>query len=152
MATAPKIKTKFIEKTHEKVWNITDHPQTDVKVQNLMVAGKAVLPGQAVKVPLEVLEDAKKLQQLVEAKMVHIGSQPPADYLAAKESLRAVIPAGASRAHGERNPGGGEKVVAALKAAPAKVAVELADTVAVSEKVEVAKAEEKKGNGGRGRR
>lgn len=101
MATTVKAKTKFIEKKTTKVWNTSDHPDTDVESQNIMVMGKQVLPGAAIKVPVERMQNPKKLQHMVSLGMAHIGDQPPDDYVAAKSIVRVKLPAGVQRSHGD---------------------------------------------------
>jgi hypothetical protein len=112
---ATQVKTKFIEKTHERVWNISDHPKTKVLAQAVMVAGQTILPGRSIKVPLDRMENPKKLQKAVDAGLIVVGEQPPADYLLSKGLLRAHVKTSNTRSHGERVKGGGKKVMEDIK-------------------------------------
>jgi hypothetical protein len=84
-----------------RVWNISDHPATKVVSRMITIFGQPCAPGRYVLVNDEQLKDAHKLDQDVAAKMLYVGDQPPADYVAAKATPRAPFPKGASRAHGQ---------------------------------------------------
>jgi hypothetical protein len=83
------------------IWNISDHPATDVKPMVVMVLGKNIAPGRCLKVSAEDLAVAKKVQKLAGDKVVHIGKDLPADYISAKKGTKATLSKGIARAHGE---------------------------------------------------
>src|SRR6185295_16578874 len=116
MAVKSKVKTKFVEKTHGKVWNVSDHPETDTPATPLVIGGQVVMPGSAAKIPLDVLENPTKLKAAAAAGFVHIGDQPPSDYLKAKHPPRVTLPANVKRAHG---PSGAPAAEKPAQAAPA---------------------------------
>ena len=77
-----------------RVWNITDDANNpDVTPHNRMVLGKVVKPGRSVKVDEARLKLAHKVKRQVEAKLLHIGNQPPAGYVRQKKPPRAVVDA-----------------------------------------------------------
>lgn len=85
----------------QKVWNLTDWPGKDYDVSSLVLFGKTVSPGGAVRVPLEVLKGATRLQAMVKAGFVSVGSTPPKSYLVAKGKVAARVPKEHSRSHGD---------------------------------------------------
>ena len=101
--------------TTERIWNITDHPTTDVEARTLMILGRSCLPGRYVQVDSELLKNAHKLQEDVKKHLVFIGAQPPAAYTQSKKPTRAPYPKGSAREHGEL------PVEAIAAAAPATV-------------------------------
>src|SRR5574337_229278 len=82
----------------EKVWNITDHPNTKVREQALVIFGQTVLPGSYVKVPASRLKNAHKLKKEIAAQMAHVGAEPPADYAGAKTPVALTLPKTHARA------------------------------------------------------
>jgi hypothetical protein len=126
----------------EKVWNISDHPNTKVPAQNLVLFGKVVMPGQYVKVPASRLARAHKLEKDVKDMLAFVGDQPPADYLTAKEPPSVSLPGGASRARFVPGTAAGPTVKeASVEKAPEPTVVEASE-----------KPEEGRRNGGRSRR
>jgi hypothetical protein len=77
----------------ERVWNITDGPNPKVKSQTMVVLGRVLKPGRAVQVDAERLKTATKVHAEVALGHLHIGPNPPADYLAMKKPPRAVADA-----------------------------------------------------------
>lgn len=103
---APKVKAGqpvtviSAQKTTERVWNLSDWPGKGGAGGVRMLCGKNVAPGKAVRVPLEMLEKAKRLKALEKTGLIHIGATPPQEYLDAKNRKKAVIPPGHARSHG----------------------------------------------------
>lgn len=85
----------------QRIWNITDGPNSTVKPQTMLVLGKILRPGRAVQVEMSRLEDAKKIQAEVAAGRLYIGHQPPEDYQAMKKPPRAVADARLVDANGK---------------------------------------------------
>jgi hypothetical protein len=85
-----------------RVWNITDDPTTKVQERLVVVCGKAVMPGRFVNVDEDILKNAHKLKAEVQQGLVFIGKNPPAKYAAWKKPLKAQLPKGMARAHGEQ--------------------------------------------------
>lgn len=85
-----------------KVWNITDHPATDLPARVMMVLGRSIRPGKCINVPDERLVRAHKVHRAVAAGKLFIGPNPPVDYLKAKRPTKLTIPDGAGRAHGTK--------------------------------------------------
>jgi len=83
-----------------KVWNISDHPETDVEAQNLFLYGRSVAPGRFVRVPDEALKNPRKLMKEVAAGLAHLGETPPEDYLKARKPPKAEKPLNGVFAHG----------------------------------------------------
>ena len=83
-----------------RVWNITDHPETKCSARTTMIFGRSVAPGKYVTIEDDLLKGAHKLNKDAAARMVHIGNDLPADYVAAKGTTRATPRAG-KLAHGE---------------------------------------------------
>jgi len=81
-----------------RVWNITSDPSTDVPVQNLMVLGKLLKPGQSMQIDEKDLEKAHKTKKDVSLQLLAIGKTLPS-YLAAK--AKATLPADLPRGHGQ---------------------------------------------------
>lgn len=88
---ATKMRVQSAEKTYERVWNVTDDPRTKMGAAILMVMGKNIAPGMAVKVPLERLK-GKRLKEMEKAKMVHVGPTLPQDYLVAMGRFHVRLP------------------------------------------------------------
>jgi hypothetical protein len=103
----------------QKVWNITDHPGSEVAPSTLMLFGKRVLPGRYVKVEDAQLKNAHKTAKDVKAGLIHIGDKLPDTYTAAKGMVHARLPQGHARAHGAPVKAKAAKVVVSeTKAAP----------------------------------
>lgn len=107
-----------------KVWNITDDTNPDVAPQNLMVLGRNLKPGQAVKVDEAHLKTAHKVHKDKDRGLLHIGMKPPVSYSKVKKPPRATVDA--PRSHGPIKEVEAEKAV-----------VELKDNVVVEEQAEV---------------
>lgn len=125
-----------------RVWNVTSDPSTDVELQNLMVMGRLLRPGQSMQVDDAKLKTAHKVQKDVGLKLLAIGKGTPA-YLAA--GAKARLPATVARSHGE------VPVEAIAADAPAKVEAVLSEKVEVKDEVEVS-SEEGGGRFGKSRR
>jgi len=107
-----------------KVWNITDDTNPEVAPRSLMVLGRVLKPGQAVKIEEAHLKTAHKVHDDVTRGLLYIGMKPPASYLKVKKPPRAKVDV--PRSHGP------------ITAAEVKKAVlELKDDVHVEDKVEV---------------
>ena len=83
-----------------RIWNVTDDPSTDVVAQKVVVLGKEILPGRFIQVDEAVLERAHKLKGEIDLKLVYVGKNPPARYLAGKKPVKAVLDAEIARSHG----------------------------------------------------
>lgn len=105
-----------------RVWNISDHPATKVEARTVTIFGRPCAPGRYVLVSSEQLKNARKIEAEVAAKMLHVGDQPPEDYVRAKSVPRAPFPKGAARAHGK------PPVEAISTEAPAVVDTQLKET------------------------
>lgn len=88
------------QKTEEKVWNITDHPDKPGGPKIVMIMGRNVQPGHAVRVPVERLKNATRLKKMEAEGRISIGPKPPTDYLIAKGRKRAVVNPANTRTHG----------------------------------------------------
>jgi hypothetical protein len=85
----------------KKIWNITDDPsKKDIATRVLIVLGKAIQPGRCITVQDEELDGAHKVKKDVKSGLIHIGNTLPADYMAAKQVVRAKFPKGHNRAAG----------------------------------------------------
>lgn len=89
--------------TTERLWNITDHPNTPLPPEDFVVFDQRLRPGRYINVPTEVLDESEKLKRDVAAGILYRGYEPPADYLAAKGAVRAERAPGSFSGHGEHN-------------------------------------------------
>jgi hypothetical protein len=80
-----------------RLWNVTSDPSTDVPVQNLMVLGKVLKPGQSMQIDDAQLKAAHKTKKDIEAGFLAVGKGAPG-YLAA--STKATLASDLPRAHG----------------------------------------------------
>lgn len=95
---APAKKVVSAEKKHEKVWNLSDKEGGG---RVMMIAGKNVRPGQAVRVPKDMATGSKRLKEAVAGGELHVGDMPPEEYLLAKNRIRAVVSKDNKRSHGD---------------------------------------------------
>jgi hypothetical protein len=86
--------------SQEYVWNISDHPNTDVKPMVISVLGKSVSPGQFIKVDAASLKSAHQVKKLEEAQIVFIGRELPPEYKEHKSPVRAALSGNTNRSHG----------------------------------------------------
>lgn len=129
------------QKTTERVWNLSDWPGKGSAGGVQMLCGKNVAPGKAVRVPLGMLEKAKRLKALEKTGLIHIGATPPREYLDAKNRAKAVIPPSHARSHG--HPVQKRAVVDTRKAAVKAAEVVKKDEEAVAEAKAVLKGNPK---------
>lgn len=128
--------------TMTRVWNVTSDPSTEVPVQNLLILGRLLKPGQSIQIEEEFLKTAHKIKKYAEAGLLAIGSASPG-YLT--KTTRALLPKDLARGHGPapvpamEEP---EKGKSEVKAVEAKAEAKTAET-----KVEEPKKEE---NGNKG--
>jgi hypothetical protein len=92
---------------HHRIWNLSDHPDTKVRAEALVVLGRTVRPGHSIVVTGVELEAADlKLRREAGALLIHVGDQPPDSYLLAKGLIKADgVPEG-QRAHGQEETKG----------------------------------------------
>ena len=85
----------------KKIWNITDHPETEVETRVVVVFGQKILPGGYIRVEDEQLVNAHKLEKDIAAGLVSVGDEPPAGYLIAKGVMPAATVKSRVQVHGE---------------------------------------------------
>lgn len=89
----------------ERIWNVSDHPNTKVQQQTLVILGHTVLPGHSVVIPSDLVDAADlKLEREQELGLVYIGDQPAIDYQLAKGMIRVPSPPDSARTHGPGAP------------------------------------------------
>lgn len=110
-----------------RVWNVTSDPSTNVPVQNLMVLGKLLKPGQSMQVDEGELKTAHKTTKNIAAGLLAVGKTAPG-FLA--RAAKATLPAGLARSHG------------AVDAKPEVKAVEVKAPARAETKAEEPKREE----------
>lgn len=150
MATKPQVKVAPERMGLTKVWNISDWPQTDIKMQTVMVLGTTVPPGRCVEVKEADLKKAHKTMKDRDAGLVYIGAQPPQAYLDAMgRRKRLKLPKGAARSRGPTDgakPGSkkAEKVTTSSRPAEEKKVEEAKPSAPMSEGTSVFGSDKKK--------
>lgn len=139
MAVKPQVKVAPEQRGETRIWNITDHPSTEIAPQSVMVLGRTLHPGRSMRVEESRLEKAYKVDKDVAAGLLFIGEQPPMDYQAFRSVSRARLPRGVARAHGE---------TAVSKAKP-PVKATVGDKVEVRDSMKTASLADSMDNGGK---